>query len=50
MQIKNALGIYQYLMSIPIDEHKNCFKKWIDRLKACIRGEREYFEGQGKLK
>ena len=49
---RNALGsaIYQYLMSIPIQEYENCFQKWIDRLKTCIRAEGEYFEGQGKLK
>ena len=49
---RNAIGsaIYQYLMSIPIQEYENCFQKWIDRLKTCIRAEGEYFEGQGKLK
>ena len=35
-------------MSIPIQEYENCFQKWIDRLKTCIKGE--YFEGQGKYK
>jgi histone-lysine N-methyltransferase SETMAR len=49
---RNALGsaIYQYLISIPIEEYENCFEKLIDRLKTCIRVEGEYFEGHGKLK
>ena len=49
---RNALGsaIYQYLMSIPIQEYEHCFQKWIDRLKRCINAEGEYFEGQGKVK
>ena len=43
---RNALGsaIYQYLMSIPIQEYENCFQKWIDRLKRCINAEGQYFE------
>jgi hypothetical protein len=48
----NALGsvIYLYLMSIPLKGTKTVLKRWIDRLKTCMRVEGEYFERQNKLK
>lgn len=51
MHFKNTLGsaVYQYLDSVPIEEHELCFQKWIGWLKSCIQTDGVFSEGQSKL-
>ena len=46
-QSRQALGsaIHQYLITVPKLAYHDAFKKWIHRLKLCISGHGEYFEG-----
>ena len=45
---RNALGsvVYQYLMGVPIEEYRNCFQKWIDRLKSVFRWIESILKGR----
>ena len=43
-------AVYQFLMGVPIQDYERCFQNWIVRLKSCIPGGGEYFEGQRKVK
>ncbi|KAI6654415.1 Transposase [Oopsacas minuta] len=37
-------GMYQYFKSIPEEEYRNVFYKWVERLKLCVSAGGDYFE------
>ncbi|KAI6648034.1 hypothetical protein LOD99_8236 [Oopsacas minuta] len=37
-------GLYQYFKSIPEEEFRNVFYKWVERLKLCVSAGGDYFE------
>ncbi|KAI6655666.1 Transposase [Oopsacas minuta] len=37
-------GLYQYFKSIPEEEYRNVFYKWVERLKLCVSAGGDYFE------
>ena len=43
---RQTLGtvLYQYFKTIPEEEYRSVFVKWVDRLKKCVAVGRDYFE------
>ncbi|KAI6652958.1 Transposase [Oopsacas minuta] len=37
-------GLYHYFKSIPGEEYRNLFYKWVERLKLCVSAGGDYFE------